>query len=180
MKTEEVGALVALATANFPNMQEKDMGPTVALWSEILSDIPFDLAKAALIKVLVTAKFWPTVAEIREAATQLANPQALLPAEAWGLVTQANSKYGYYRASEGMESLPTMVQEVVRALGGFRTICMSENPDITRAHFLKMYEQYANREREYNLLPTGVRQLVDRTAKALTGASEKETMNIMR
>jgi len=77
------------------------MRPTANLWSEMLSDIPFDIAKAALIKVLATARFWPTVAEIREAAASIANPGILTPAEAWGQVIKAVQEFGYYRSGEG-------------------------------------------------------------------------------
>ena len=93
MTKQEIGALLALATANFPSMQEKDMRPTANLWSEMLSDIPFDIAKAALIKVLATARFWPTVAEIREAAASIVNPGILTPAEAWGRVIKAVQEF---------------------------------------------------------------------------------------
>lgn len=167
MTKQEIGALIALTAANYPNMQERDLRPTANLWKEMLSDIPFDVAKAAIIKVLSTAKFWPTVAEIREAASQLTNPQILSSAEAWGLVVQANDKYGYYRSIEGMESLPPMVQMAVKAMGGFREICMSENPGVTRAQFMRMYEQYAAREKEMAVLPESVRELISGAVKLL-------------
>lgn len=161
MKNEEAGALVALAAANFPHIQEKDLGPTVALWREMLSDLPFDLAKAALIKVLVTAKFWPTVAEIREAAAELSRPAALTPAEAWAQVITA------IRKDWKPDQLHPTVREALVGFGGLDRVGMSENIDVIRGQFLKVYEQYAYREKEHVLLPPSVRQLVERAAKAL-------------
>jgi len=164
---QEIGALLALATANFPSMQEKDMRPTANLWSEMLSDIPFDIAKAALIKVLATARFWPTVAEIREAAASIANPGILTPAEAWGQVIKAVQEFGYYRSGEGMATLDQTVQKAVKAFGGFREICMSENIDVTRAQFMRIYEQYASREKEMAVLPESVKTFLGGTVKSL-------------
>ncbi len=168
MTKQEIGILISLTAANFPNMQERDLRPTANLWKEVLSDIPFDVAKAAIIKVLATAKFWPTVAEIREAAAVITNPHILSPAEAWALVEQANDRYGYYRSEEGMKSLPPLVQLVVRSLGGFREVCASENPGVTRGQFMKMYEQHASREREMAVLPANVRCLVEGEVKLLS------------
>lgn len=167
MTKQEISALIALTTANFPNMQERDMRPTANLWLEILSDIPFEVAKAAIIKVLATAKFWPAVAEIREAAAQFTNPNILSPAEAWALAEEANDRYGYYRSEEGMKSLPPLVQTVVKSLGGFREVCASEQPAVTRGQFMRMYEQYASREREMAVLPESVKQFIGGAVKLL-------------
>ena len=52
MTNKEIVSLLAMATANFPSYQERDLKPTMLLWRETLSDMPFDIAKASLIKVL--------------------------------------------------------------------------------------------------------------------------------
>ncbi len=166
MTKQEIGALLALATANFPSMQEKDMRPTANLWSEMLSDIPFDIAKAALIKVLATARFWPTVAEIREAAAEIINPQLPSPIEAWGEVVQAIKIYGLYRQEEGLNSLSPITKRVVQNIG-WREICLCEQPDIIRGQFRMAYEQYAKREREEAILPAEVKQLAGDRNKVL-------------
>ncbi len=166
MTKQEIGALLALATANFPSMQEKDMRPTANLWSEMLSDIPFDIAKAALIKVLATARFWPTVAEIREAAAEIINPQLPSPIEAWGEVVQAIKIYGLYRQEEGLNSLSPITKRVVQNIG-WREICLCEQPDIIRGQFRMAYEQYAKREKEEAVLPAEVKQLAGDRNKVL-------------
>jgi hypothetical protein len=167
LTNQQISALIALTAANFPNMQEREMRPTANLWKELLGDMPFEVAKAAIIKVLATTKFWPTVAEIREAAAQLTGPQIISPAEAWALVERANDNYGYYRPIEGMKTLPPLVQTTIRALGGFRDVCASENVGVTRGQFMKMYEQYAVREKEMSVLPESVKQFIGGVTKLL-------------
>ena len=164
MTKKEVGKLIALAVANFPNMQDKDLSMTAVLWEEMFADMPYELTKNALIKVLVTAKFWPSVAEIREAALALQNPDMITPAEAWSQANAALDRYGYYRADEGMRSLPPAIQKTLRALGGFSEVCITENIDTVRAQFMRMYEQFAKTEREYAVLPESVKQFIAGTA----------------
>lgn len=159
--------LVGLALANFPNMQEKDMVPTAKLWEKLLTDIPFPVAEKALIKVLATAKFFPTVAEIREAAMQLTQPAIPTAMEAWGEVTRAMRLYGYYRPEEALASMSPVTAEVVRRIG-WREMCSCEEPDVLRGQFRMAYEQYAGGQREMAVLPENVRELIGGLANQLT------------
>jgi len=68
MTRKEIGQLIELAAANFPHIQNKDLKPTAMLWGEVLADIPFDRARAGVIEILLTAKYFPNMAEIREAS----------------------------------------------------------------------------------------------------------------
>ncbi len=169
MTKKEIGKLIALAVSNFPNMQDKDLSMTAVLWEEMFSDMPYEFAKNALIKVLVTAKFWPTVAEIREAAVSLQNPNMITPAEAWSQANAALDKYGYYRADEGMAVLSPAIKKTIRALGGFESICTTENIETVRAQFLRMYDAFAKSEKENALLPESVRQFIAGAVKELPG-----------
>jgi len=163
MTNKEISALLALATANFPHISEKDMKPTALLWKEMLSDIPFEVAKAALIKVLATAKYWPTVAEIREAATSLTNPDILPAPEAWAQVMKA------IRYNWSVDKLDPIVRKAIEGFGGLDGIGYCENIDVVRGQFMKAYEQYASREKEMVVLPSSVRELVGRAMQQLPG-----------
>ena len=65
------------------------MQPTAVLWEKALSDLDYPTAEKALIKVLSVSRFFPTIADIREAATQITQPRVMDAMEAWGLVGQA-------------------------------------------------------------------------------------------
>jgi hypothetical protein len=167
---DQVKQLVVFTLANYPHLQDKEMGPTITLWEKMLEDIPYELAENAIIKIIATAKFWPTVAEIREAAVSLQNPNMITPAEAWSQANAALDKYGYYRADEGMAVLSPAIKKTIRALGGFESICTTENIETVRAQFLRMYDQFAKSEKENALLPESVRQFIAGAVKELTGA----------
>lgn len=160
MNKQEAAQLVALATANFPSMQDKDMAPTAQLWLTMLADLPYKLAERALVKVLMTARFFPTIADIREAARGLVEQSTKLPEpdEAWAEVMQKVTRY-----STPEWSCPE-IQQAVRVVG-YNAICDSENIGVERAHFFKVYEAIRKRKDEVQLNETVLKltgQVLDR------------------
>jgi hypothetical protein len=164
MTPKEIFTLMSIATANFPNLQEKDMRPTLTLWDKALSDMPYEVAEKAVIKVLSTSRFFPTVAEIREAAVHITQPRSLDHMEAWGLVLDAIRKYGYYREKEAIESLPQEVAEMVKQFT-WRDLCLSETPQTLRAQFRMAWETRAKRTDELKQLPTEIRTMIEDVTK---------------
>ena len=75
--------LVAAAVAAFPSYHDRDMVPTADLWLELLGHLPFEVAKAAMIKVLTTAKYFPTPAQILAAAATIQPQELPDPEMAW-------------------------------------------------------------------------------------------------
>lgn len=170
MNKAEIAKMLAFITALYPNIQVKQ--GTVEAWHEMIGDIPYAIGKEALKKVLAEQQIpaLPTIGKIREAALYLKNPNILSPAEAWSQANAALDKYGYYRADEGMAVLPPAIKKTIRALGGFESICTTENIETVRAQFLRMYDQFAKSERENALLPESVRQFIAGAVKELPGA----------
>lgn len=172
MTKDEVKKLLAWAAANFPAMQERDLRPTAELWHRMLGDLPYEVAESALLKVLATAKYFPTVAEIREAVATIALPGLLSPAEAWAMVGQAIRKYGYYRQEEGLASLPPQVRAAAECIG-WRELCLTDNLDVIRAQFMRVYEQYTGRKREEVMIPAPVRDMIGQLAERFSLPEEK-------
>lgn len=160
MTRSEVAKLLSLATANFPAMQERDMRPTLVLWEKMLSDLPPEVAEAALLKVLVSAKFFPTVAEIREAAVQISQPRVMDASEAWGQVMTALRKFGLYQAREAMEWLSPEVCAMVRRFGWYE-LCHAENIDVIRGQFMRAWETHAKGQRDMAVLPAPIREMIE-------------------
>lgn len=160
MTLKEATNLVGLAIANFPNMQEKDMRPTAKLWMQMLSDIPYSIAEKAILRSLSTAKFFPTVAEIREAAVLLTKPEIPTAIEAWGEVMNAIRRYGYYRPNEALASMTPITKSIVKKIG-WREINMCEEIEVLRGQFRMAYESQAKRDKEKQLLPQELQNLID-------------------
>lgn len=166
MNRKEIINLLGIATANFPNLQQKEMKPTAILWEKALADIPYDVAEKAVIKVLSTSKFFPTIAEIREAMAQITQPRTLDAMEAWGLINEAIRKFGYYRQKEAMEFLPDEVREMVKRFT-WRELCLSENIETLRAQFRMAWETQSKRRNEMKAIPQEIRILIEDTTKGM-------------
>ncbi|WP_461369358.1 replicative helicase loader/inhibitor [Candidatus Darwinibacter acetoxidans] len=139
--------------------------PTIDAYFEMLKDLSYDLAAAAVKKIIATDEYptLPTIGKIRQAAAEISRGHILSAPEAWGMVLKAVHEYGYYREGEALASLPEHVAEVVRWMG-FQTICMSEKISVDRGQFLRMYEVHQKREQEQALLPPAVRDMMKQLA----------------
>lgn len=164
MKKTEIVKLLAVINAAFPNMQITEA--MVDLWHELLSDIDFNLAKAAVKKILLESPYPPTIAEIRKQAAEIMMPEEnkIDPAEAWGEVERAIRYYGSYMEEEALASMSPAVAKVVKYIG-WREICLSEEPEVVRGQFLKMYQQVQERERKEALLPLDLKNEIQQIAQ---------------
>lgn len=139
-------ALVVLASSSYPSMQNKDPQPIVAAWSLMLADFPQEILQAAVVKVCRESPFFPSVAQIVAAAREMDPAQAKLPtaAEAWEEVGQLLRRaYPGYCPVYSCE----LVKRAVQAIGWFE-LYTGDNPEASRAHFLKIYESMRNREKD--------------------------------
>lgn len=149
MTKGEVAKLLVVLAASYPKFEVDDV--KVQVWYEMLGDLDYAVASMAVKKIIMQNTFPPAIAEVRKAAIEISSPMGLTAAEAWGEVIKAIRNYGYYREKEVMASMSPITAQVVRYMG-WREICLSEEPEILRAHFLKMYDQVAAREQEKQLL----------------------------
>ena len=167
MTLEQARKLVLLALLAFPNMQDKAFSAkgVAMLLQKLLSDIPYDIAEKAVSKVIMTSKFFPTIAEIREAAGTLKENSSILPSaeDAWEEVCRKLDPY----------KVPTwshpMVAKVVKLIG-FSNLCHSENIAVERGQFLKIYAAYEKREKDSEV-NQNVLSLVSGITKALPWTS---------
>ncbi len=160
MTRAETARLLAFVTALYPKIE---LGPaTVPAWHEMLGDMPFELAMTATKRVLSQQTFpsLPAIGEIRAAAVDLTAPKLRDPGEAWREVMQEIRRVGSY----GKPEFSTPEVALAVATIGWRELCLSDEGDgVIRAHFLRVYEQYARRAREDAVLPETVKR------QALTG-----------
>ena len=95
---------------------------------------------------MLTNKFKPTVAELREIYTDLVSPVLSDWSEGWEKVSKAIGHYGMYQEAAAMESFDEVTREVVKRLG-FQNICLSENIVADRARFAEIYQDIQRRKR---------------------------------
>ena len=140
MTDEQAASVIAGLTAAY---QKDDMAAeTIAVYIQFLSDIPYEAGMAAALRLIAENKFFPRVSELRQAALS-AIPGNMIPegADAWQEVIKQLTDCGYFQSPKF--SHPA-IGKAVKTIG-WNNIRSSENPDITRAHFMKIYETYKGR-----------------------------------
>lgn len=145
-KQEILKAVAPLQLAFKGNLDDARM----RLYVEMLSDIPPQILEAAVKKLIMTNKFLPSIAEIRETAYgikgTISGTAAPDESEAWGEVVKAIRSVGYYgKPTFTHEAITTAVNNI-----GWQDICMTtyDGMNTLRAQFRRAYQLAAQRQKD--------------------------------
>lgn len=122
------------------------------MWFALMGDLSYEVCNVAIQKYMLTNKFPPTVAEIRELASGVVNGDLLTWGESWERALNAVRRYGSYNQLEALNSLDPLTRKCVDSIG-YMQLCMSENIMVERAHFQKIFEVMAKREQTDRQMP---------------------------
>lgn len=173
MTKDEFKALAKGMRAVYTNERFLPDDASMKMWYALLNDIPYNVASIAVQKYMLTNKFPPTPAEIREQALAVQLGDAPLWSDAWGKVLAAVKKYGAYRQVQAMESFDEITRQAVQRIG-YQEICRSENITADRANFRMIFEQLAEREQEKNRIPIAMQNAI----KAERGKIENDSKRL--
>lgn len=129
------------------------------MWFALMGDLPYEVCNVAIQKYMLTNKFPPTVAEIREMCAGVVNGDPLTWGESWERALNAVRKYGSYNKMEALNSLDPLTRKCVESVG-YMELCMSENIMVERAHYQKIFEVYSKREQTEKQMPLGLQQAI--------------------
>lgn len=140
----------------------------LSAWYDLIGDLDYQPCWIAAKRVIQTHKFPPSVAEIREAYSEVVNGPSVSYGDAWGDVMMAIRRYGYMREQEALESLDPLTRKAVQNLG-YQNLCMSESPETDRANFRMIYEQLSAREKEDNAIAPALKEQIEKIRIAANG-----------
>ncbi len=143
------------------------------VWFALLHDLDYQILSKALQKHMLTNKFKPTVAELREIYADLICPAISDWSEGWEKVSRAIGHYGMYRTEEAMESFDEVTREAVKRLG-FQNICLSENIVADRARFAEIYQAIQQRKRIAVNIGSALPDLQETLNRQLADLEQKE------
>jgi|GEM_PF-965915 len=150
MTPVEAAKAVALLAAAYPAARWSEQ--TGQIYEQMLADLDFEVAKQAVMRLVCTSKFLPTIAELREAAGDIVLGPCRNGIDAWGDVTMAIRRVGSYGTPTFKDSL---VGECVRIMG-WRYLCLAETSEAAdRARFAELYTDLQRRQRTANLSEPG-------------------------
>ena len=179
---ESSAKLLTLARKSFPS--SKADAETITLYLAALDDLTYAQIKAGVLKCMNTAKFFPTIAEIREAAESMvehANKTGKPDAgEAWGEVM----KFVMTSSPYDQRPFPWSCEEVHEAVKRLGTMTLFEMTTdgipATRGQYMKIYDKLLAEKKDKAVmdmigkkLGADYTALIERTAGRLaTGTGE--------
>jgi len=166
----ECFAVLGAAYPNFNATRE-----TITVYHRVLSDLPDELLQTACLDAISKSRFFPTVAELRDAAIAIRTNRLALPSpfEAWEEICAEMRRVGYMGAPKFSHP---WITNSVRQIGGWQRLCLSENAIADRARFFEAMDDARRRnDLQEHTLPQ-VRELALRLAgpkRALLSETEK-------
>lgn len=149
MTQAEAAKLVAVLLATFP--QSRASTATSQVYERMLADLEYPAANAAVERLLATARFMPTIAEIRETALAITVGEQKPGGQAWGAVVKAIASEGVYRTPGRDFEFRDQVTAKCVASMGWENLCNSENQTADRARFIELYDKLAVHDRRRQL-----------------------------
>ena len=193
MTKKETVALFGLIAALYPR-DEKFTHPDATMrdaWAEMLEDIPFDHAKAAVKATVATSPFPPAISEIRDYATRLTTNRRRPADEAWGIAARCCRAVGYNdygfvsppytseeRAAEFMHKNEADDVWAVMQNIGYRDLCKGE-PDVVRGQFMRAWTGHDREAKELRVMGTVLPELfreISGTVELLSGGENGEEL----
>lgn len=145
------------------------------IWFSLLGDLDYPVLNAAIQKYMLTNKFPPTIADLRELATIIRMGDLPEWGEGWEKVLKAIRFYGYMRETEALQTMDEITQTCVKRLG-WRNLCMSENNNQDRANFRMIYEQLSERTKKENTIPISLNNTIKQLNASVVKQLENKTM----
>lgn len=157
MDTREFGTQVKVLRASYPAnniLSDKDEWN---IWFMKLQTISYKVA-AKVIDEMISglSAFPPTLPQILAKCNAKMYPGIPSPNEAWRLIENAASKYGIYHWEQALENVPEVIMNTARGQL-YRDICLSEDREAVRRHFMSVYKENVSQIQE-SQLPQYMRQ----------------------
>jgi ABC-type molybdate transport system substrate-binding protein len=162
MQRNEFAQIYNLMVLTWP--KEPQTKERMEIYFELLKDNPVEIVKAAVLAHAADPEkgmWFPAIADIRRHILAAAEAANRVPTgyEAWEEVIQAIRWYGRSRKPEKFSH--PLITKCVDVMG-WAEMCMSEQPEWTRYHFLKCYDQLVARARTETRMIPQMRALVDK------------------
>ncbi len=147
------------------------------VWYALLQDLTYEQANLAVQKYMITEKFPPTIADIRQKANEIVQPdvEILTELEAWSLVRKALSNSGYH-AEEEFAKLPEACRIAVGSPANLREWAMMDTDEVEtveQSHFIRNYRTAQKRMKEEAMIPANVRTLIAKMKGDAASLDEK-------
>lgn len=161
--TKIVNALKVAYPRYAEQIQENKQG-MISLFAFMFKDVPYKVVNCALQKFILESPYPPTVHDFYKEIVSVTKFNVPDEDEAWHEVARAIRLYGYYRPEEAFDSMSEIVCDVVKVIG-WSEICLSENIDLVRQQFCRLYVIARQRKEQEMLMPSTLKRRIEKLAK---------------
>lgn len=130
----------------------------LTIWYECLKDLDYKLVEKGVQKLILTNKFYPTIADIRESCREIVQGQKKSGLEAWGIFRKYINIYSTHEDYVKLQQDYPDIYELVKAVGGRELL--TGNADFIRPEFERMYNEHRENLVNQALLPEAFRNEV--------------------
>ena len=175
MNKQEAAKVLSIMQANYPDSfkgkTDEMMLATISLWATMFADDNANDVTAAVMAHIAadTGAFMPNIGMIKDRLGKMRNQEELTEQEAWNLV-QSALRNGIYGSREEYAKLPPMVQRMVGSANQLKEWAMMDADtvqSVVASNFQRSYKVRAQNEREYQALPSSVREIMGRLADGM-------------
>lgn len=169
MTANETGQIMHILKAAYPMFYAKisaeEQKAIFGLWLDMFKEDDVRLVGAAVKALIATDNkgFPPVIGQVKEKMHMLTTANNTLDeAEAWAMCKKA-IRNGYYGADEEFKKLPASVQRIVGSPNQLRewAVMNAEELDtVVASNFQRGFRNVQNRTKEYEMLPTSVKNVV--------------------
>jgi len=148
------------------------------VWYALLQDLTYEQANLAVQKYMITEKFPPTIADIRQKANEIAQPdvESLTELQAWSLVRKAISNSGCH-ADEEFAKLPEACRIAVGSPANLREWALMDKDEVEtveQSHFIRNYRVAQKRMKENAMIPMHIKTLIDKMKDDSAALAKKD------
>lgn len=143
------------------------------VWYALMNDLEYEYLNLAIQKHMISSKFPPTPADIREQYQSLIDPEEMNEMEAWNLVSKAIRNSGYNYEEEFLK-LPDIVRKSVGTSSQLRVWATDEkyNEQVVSSHFIKCYRTEVARDKNLKRMPDRIQKLIKTNSNSITKNEE--------
>jgi hypothetical protein len=135
----------------FPHSKLLDQDGAM-LYIELTQDIPLPEFQRCIKEAATRSDFMPTVKTVRDIYQKTRPDNPLLGAptadEAWGDIMYQIRRTGH----TGIPEFKSPYTATIVKRMGWKDLCMSENVEVTRSNFMRMYDGFVKRQEEVQSL----------------------------
>ena len=158
LSRDDFKVIVASLKSAFPSWKMDEL--TFNLWYTTLQDIPYPTLNKAAMNYIMTNKYNPTIADLRELSYRLSTDAPMLAPAAWNQLIRA-LRQAYSPDSEMYwDQLPDLTKKIVGGYSTFRqwgNTSLESLESVQRPMFIKRFDEYQRREMADKITPVSVR-----------------------